>query len=1086
MATPPELVGQKLGHYLIKEQIGAGGMGVVFLAHDERLERDVAIKVLPASTFSDPAVRRRFRKEALTLSKLNHPNIATIFDFNEENETCFLVTEYISGPAVDIIVSAGALPESQIISLGTQLVDALIAAHDKGVVHCDLKPDNLRLTPDGRLKVLDFGIARLIHTSSDENMATMTMTLTQTNEIRGTLPYMAPEQLLGEPPDARTDIWATGAVLYQLSSGSRPFQGKVATALAAEIIHTPPPPLPGLRKGLSPLLENAIMKCLEKKAEHRYQTARELKVDLDRVLTRQGPLPIVAAPPVSEVDPKPSTRKVPWKLGLVVLFLCLAIAASWRWRHPQITAENSPRRSVAVWGFKNLNPNNQDSWISNVLTTQLPTELAAGGKIRIISEEDVGRAKQDLSLSDTGSLGKETLNRIQRRLNSDLIVLGSFSSLEGTIHLDVSVQDTKLGETIALFSEPGQVKDLEQLITRTGFELRQKLRLEQIDPAQAELIRASMPSNTQAARFYADGVAKLRMTDAIGARDLLERAIEADPKYAMAHSALSAAWDQLGYDVKKQDEAKRAFELSDKLLREQKFLVEARYREATSDWDKAAEIYRTLQKIAPDELDYGLRLASTQIRGNKSQDALSTIQSLRTLPSPQRDDPRIDMMEAEADRSSADFKSSKAAAELTIKKAQQAGARSLVAQAEWRRCSALMNLGDLDSAQIAGQHAFQVYTETSDLLGQARSLTCAGNVLKSKGDSEKALDLHRQALNLANSIGAKRDSAGATINIANILFDRGNSTEAIQHYQQAISITREIGDKMQEITAENNLGVIYLGQGNYASAVQAFDSARQSAKEVNDLDDLIEARINLSIIYLRQGDFNEANTGIQEAIAAAKQLEALYGQAEALQISGDISLAQDDLSAADHAYSESLDIQTKSDDKGGIANSRLSLAGLELERGQPGKAETLSQQAADEFAAEGNVNLEASARTVLVKALLAANKVQQAQDELEKVKKLQISESYIKLEARIIEGQVLARGSNPSLALPVLRETVREAGKIGPKCELEARLAMGEAQLLSGSATQGKSTLRSVQKDASAKGFMLIARKAGAMLSAGN
>src|ERR1044071_5740939 len=134
MASPAELVGRKLGHYLIKEQIGAGGMGVVFLAHDERLERDVAIKVLPASTFSDQAVRKRFRKEALTLSKLNHPNIATIFDFDEENETCFLVTEYISGPSVDTMAASRSLPESQIISLSLQLADALIAAHDKGVV----------------------------------------------------------------------------------------------------------------------------------------------------------------------------------------------------------------------------------------------------------------------------------------------------------------------------------------------------------------------------------------------------------------------------------------------------------------------------------------------------------------------------------------------------------------------------------------------------------------------------------------------------------------------------------------------------------------------------------------------------------------------------------------------------------------------------------------------------------------------------------------------------------------------------------------------------------------------------------------
>jgi serine/threonine protein kinase/tetratricopeptide (TPR) repeat protein len=1084
MASPVELVGQKLGHYLIKEQIGAGGMGVVFLAYDERLERDVAIKVLPANTFADQSVRKRFRKEALTLSKLNHPNIATIFDFNEENEICFLVTEYISGPAVDIIVNAGALPESQIVSLGLQLADALIAAHEKGVVHCDLKPENLRLTPDGRLKVLDFGIARLMHKATDENEATMTMTMTQTNEIRGTLPYMAPEQLLGEQPDARTDIWATGAVLYQLSAGSRPFQGKVATALAAEIIHTTPPQLSGLRKGLSPLLEGAIMKCLEKKAEHRYQTARELKVDLDRVLTRQGTTPVYV-PKTADLIPMESGRKVPWKLVTACLLLALLLVGGWYWRQPHLStpAKSSQRQSVAVLGFANATANKQDDWISSILTAQLPNELAAAGKVRIISDEDVGRAKQDLALNVSGSLAGDTLTRINRRLNADLIVVGSYSNLDGNIQLNLSVQDTKSGETIASPSEHGNVKNIEQLVTGTGITLRQALKIDQVDAATAELMRASMPSNTQAAQNYAEGVTKLRMSDALGARDLLQKAIASDPNYAMAHSALSTAWDQLGYDSKKQEEAKRAFDLSGKLLREQKLLVEARYREATSEWDKAADIYRNLQSIAPDELDYGLRLASTQIRGNKAQEALSTIQKLRALPAPQRDDPRIDMAEAEAGQALSDPAVAKAATALVIKKAQETGARSLVAQAEWRRCSALRYLGELDTARSASEHALQIYKETSDLLGQARSLTCTANVLSSKGNTDEALRLHEQALVLANSIGAKRDSAGATINIANILSDRGDSNGAIQRYQQAVAITREIGDPVQAITAENNLGVIYLNQGKFESAIQAFESSRKTAKEAGDLVGLIEARINLSTIHLRQGHFSEAKDGIQEAITAAKQLGVDHYEAEALEILGDVLLAEDDMGPADRAYSESLNIQTKSGDKYGIANSRLSLAELELERTQLDKAETLAGQAAQEFSNEKNADLEAAARIVSANALLAQNKMTQASDELAKVEKLQPSDSSIKLDFVITQGRVLAHTEKPAIATGLLQKAVKEASKIGLKSELELRLATGEVQFLNGDKAQSKATLRRVQKDASSQGFKLIARKAASALA---
>src|SRR2546426_6436811 len=214
MTAPFQLVGQVLGHYRIIEQIGAGGMGIVYRAHDEQLDRDVALKVLFAGMLADESARKRFRKEALALAKLNHPNIETVFEFGNDDGVDFLVTEYIPGITLDAKLAAGPLAETEVVRLGTQLAEGLAAAHEQGGIYRDLKPGNLRLTPDGRLKILDFGLARLVE---PEGGIAITASLTQ-SQVTGTLPYMAPEQLRDERVDARSDIWAAGTVLYEMST----------------------------------------------------------------------------------------------------------------------------------------------------------------------------------------------------------------------------------------------------------------------------------------------------------------------------------------------------------------------------------------------------------------------------------------------------------------------------------------------------------------------------------------------------------------------------------------------------------------------------------------------------------------------------------------------------------------------------------------------------------------------------------------------------------------------------------------------------------------------------------------------------
>jgi tetratricopeptide (TPR) repeat protein/predicted Ser/Thr protein kinase len=279
------LVGKTLSHYRVVERIGAGGMGEVYRARDEHLERDVALKVLPSGALANDAVRRQFRKEALALSKLNHPNIATVFDFDTQEGVDFLVMEYVAGEMLSERLRSGPLPEKEIARLGVELADGLMAAHGQGVIHRDLKPGNVRLTPDGRLKILDFGLAKMMPHAGGVVPAgeTFTASMTEVHALAGTLPYMAPEQLRGGPVDARSDLWAAGLILYELAAGRRAFSEPDSAGLIAAILHETPALPSAANRRVSVGLESIIAKCLEKEPESRYQSAKELAVDLRRL-----------------------------------------------------------------------------------------------------------------------------------------------------------------------------------------------------------------------------------------------------------------------------------------------------------------------------------------------------------------------------------------------------------------------------------------------------------------------------------------------------------------------------------------------------------------------------------------------------------------------------------------------------------------------------------------------------------------------------------------------------------------------------------------------------------------------------------
>ena len=278
----PIEAGTTIGRYRIEEEIGAGGMGVVYRAYDAKLGRDVAIKVVTPGALDDEAARKRFRNEARVLSRLNHPVIQTIHDFDSIDGNDLLISELVPGVSLDTRIGTDPLPEREIVRIGTQLAQGLAAAHAAGVLHRDLKPANLRVTPEGLLKILDFGLA----TVKPEAVLSVTTTMSLADAptaVAGTVPYMPPEQLLGERTDERSDIYSAGCVLYELATGQRPFAEKISARLTNAILHDTPRPVRQVNNRVSVELERITLKCLEKDADLRYQSAKDLGADLRRL-----------------------------------------------------------------------------------------------------------------------------------------------------------------------------------------------------------------------------------------------------------------------------------------------------------------------------------------------------------------------------------------------------------------------------------------------------------------------------------------------------------------------------------------------------------------------------------------------------------------------------------------------------------------------------------------------------------------------------------------------------------------------------------------------------------------------------------
>jgi len=844
----PELIGRQVSHYRVLEWIGGGGMGDVYRAEDVRLDRRVALKFLPRARIGSRDALARFEREARTVASLNHPNVCTLLDVGEHEGQPFLVMELVEGQTLRQLLYSRQLTLDEVVQLGAEIGDALEAAHRKSILHRDVKPSNLFVDEGGHVKVLDFGLAKLMEGVADPPSEAPTASedpgdphgLTGEGRAPGTVGYMSPEQALGQQLDARSDVFALGVVLYEMATGERAFPGASAGEIVSKIVHQDPVPPTELRREIPTGLEDVILSALEKERSLRTQTAGEVRAELLRLQRRSS---ASSSDPTGRryVAPRRPTRR---RALIAAAGLALAASAVAVWYRSRAVAEPSSAASPVAVVVSVATSAPQAELASGVaeIVAQALTRVPGINVIRSTASSPVGQARDP--------------SQIARELGADYLVEPTVRRDQGRVEIDVKLERIPApGSVIWSRHYAGSDRDLPQLAGRAALELAQALH-PRLTASERLAVGRSHPMDPALFERYSQAIAFLERQDVAGnvdrATELLEAVVAADPGFALAQAALGRAC------LRKYDETKEA-----------SWIV------------RAQTATETAVRLDPDQVLARVTLAEIYGATGRLEQAKTELQ--RAL----QQQPGSDAIHLALGR-------------LLAKEGQLDEAIARLQQAVSLRPNYWENHQALGAVHFRAGHYPQAEASFKRVVelqpDNAWGHEMLATVYHVTGDVDRALDSYRRAVQLGP------DSI-AFANMGALLYSQGRLREAAAAFDSAARLSPG------EPANYRNLGDAYRRLGDEAKAKDAYTRVVALCEEQLRVDPNSASTLAaLAVSEAKLGRFAAARRHAEQAIGRAPtDPDVLYKKAVVCALAGDRETALSTLDLAiRHGYSRTL------------------------------------------------------------------------------------------------------------------------------------------------------------------------------------